>query len=57
MRLQVWRPSAYLADTYSLVGQSHFNPTSLRFHSIDLSPLKRIHIQRGDVLGKEKVLF
>jgi len=58
--LQVWRPSASSAQrsmfdgvesVYTLVGQTHVEPTELRFHEIVLKASEFIDVRSGDVLG------
>lgn len=53
--LQVWRPvQGPFRDevaSYSLVGQTPFQPRDLRFHQVTLKPSEYIEVQRGDVLG------
>ena len=58
--LQVWRPSpastSYslfdgVQSVYTLVGQTHVEPTELRFHEIVLQASEFIGVRAGDVLG------
>ncbi len=48
--LQVWRPSDTEA-TYRLIGGKVVDPPRLGLHTIELSGLKRIPVETGDVLG------
>ena len=50
--LQVWRPSPYYSNTYTLVGQTFFAPQRLRFQEVPVNPYEAmIYVKRGDVLG------
>ena len=48
---QIWRPSVDQENTYSLVGQTFFKPTELRYTEINLDPSQFIPIRKGDLLG------
>jgi len=40
-----------VAGNYTLIGQTYFHPTELRFHQITLEDDRRIAFRWGDVLG------
>ena len=40
-----------VTGNYTLIGQTFFHPTELRFHEITLQDDRRIAFRRGDVLG------
>ena len=53
--LQVWRPRGVPAvngdQNYTLVGQTFFKPTELRFQEEALRAGQYINVEKGDVLG------
>ena len=49
--LQVWRPMDDDLNGCTLVGQTYFDPTELRFQEVIISPSGYIRIRKGDVLG------
>ena len=49
--LQVWRPSEEQSGVYTLIAQTFFHPSELRFQEVRLRAGEYIHVRRGDVLG------
>ncbi len=49
--LQVWRPHPYHVRTYTLIDETYFHPTELRFQEVPLERHTYIQIQKKDILG------
>ena len=46
-----------VAGNYTLIGQTYFHPSELRFHELTLEDDQRIAFRRGDVLGLHFVRY